>query len=165
MQSIPKVIHANTYCNTMSYHVNAYQYIPQYISRYIPIHTMKPNTYQYSHITSLMWTWTFTLFWSTWSRAQRPDSPTCAGHDLIFFSNSVTFFSKWLVFSPNSGPGHAPIARPPAPVSCSLAYGTTPFGPVECKQLLLDVSCVSVHARCTTTHMAALAGAYTTRSE
>ena len=44
------------------------------------------------------------------------------------------------------------------PDSCRLAYGTAPFGPIECKQLLLDVSCVSVHSRCTTSHMA---GAYT----
>ena len=42
--------------------------------------------------------------------------------------------------------------------SCLLAFGTSPFGPIVCKQLLLDVSCVSVHSRCSTSHMA---GAYT----
>ena len=40
---------------------------------------------------------------------------------------------------------------------CRLAYVTTPFYPIECKQLLLDVSCVSVHSRCISSHMA---GAY-----
>ena len=45
------------------------------------------------------------------------------------------------------------------PYSCRLVCGTAPFvGPIECKQLLLDVSCVSVHSRCITSHMA---GAYT----
>ena len=44
------------------------------------------------------------------------------------------------------------------PYSCRLAYGTARFGPIECKQLLMDVPCVSVHSRCTTSHMA---GAYT----
>ena len=44
------------------------------------------------------------------------------------------------------------------PDSCSLAYGTSPFGPIECKQLLMDVSCVSVHSRCISSHMT---GAYT----
>ena len=27
------------------------------------------------------------------------------------------FVSKWLVFSPSSGPGHAPIARTPTPAA------------------------------------------------
>ena len=44
------------------------------------------------------------------------------------------------------------------PDSCRLAYGTSPFGPIECKQLLMDVSCVSLHSRCIFSHMA---GAYT----
>ena len=44
------------------------------------------------------------------------------------------------------------------PYSCRLAYGASPFGPIEFKQLLLDVSCVSVHSKCTASHMA---GAYT----
>ena len=44
------------------------------------------------------------------------------------------------------------------PDSCRLAYGTAPFGPIERKQLLMDVSCVSVHLTCTISHMA---GTYT----
>ena len=40
------------------------------------------------------------------------------------------------------------------PDSCRLADGTAPFDPIECKQCLLDVSCVSMHSRCTTSHMA-----------
>ena len=43
------------------------------------------------------------------------------------------------------------------PDSCLLAYGTAQFGPIECKQLLMDVSCVSVHSRCISSHMT---GAY-----
>ena len=61
-------------------------------------------------------------------------------------------------------PGVFSIFRPRActyrsePDSCRLAYGTAPFGPIACKQLLMDVPCVSVHSRRTTSHMA---GAYT----
>ena len=44
--------HTNTCHNT--YHVNTYQYVPQYIPPFIPIHTENPNTYQYSHVTSLI---------------------------------------------------------------------------------------------------------------
>ena len=44
------------------------------------------------------------------------------------------------------------------PYSCCLAYCTAQFGPIECKQLFLNVSCVSVHSRCISSHMA---GAYT----
>ena len=42
--------------------------------------------------------------------------------------------------------------------SCCVAYGPAPFGPIECKQLLMYVSCVSVHTRCISLHMT---GAYT----
>ena len=46
------------------------------------------------------------------------------------------------------------------PDSCRLAHGTAPFGQIECKPLLMDVSqaCVSVHSRCISSHTA---GAYT----
>ena len=44
------------------------------------------------------------------------------------------------------------------PNSCCLAYGTALFGPIECKQLLMNLSCDSVHSRCISSHMA---GAYT----
>ena len=37
-----------------AHHANTYQYIPQYKPQYILIHTMKANTCQYEHITSLM---------------------------------------------------------------------------------------------------------------
>ena len=42
------------------------------------------------------------------------------------------------------------------PDSCRLAYGTALFRPIECKQLLMDVSCVPVHslARCISSHRA-----------
>ena len=33
------------------------------------------------------------------------------------------------------------------PHSCLSAYGTALFGPIECEQLLLDVSCVSMHSK------------------
>ena len=48
-------------------------------------------------------------------------------------------------------PGVFSIFRPRActyrsePDSCRLAYGTAPFGPIACKQLLMDVPCVYVH--------------------
>ena len=48
MQYIPNTIHTKTY------HANTYQYISQYKPQYILIHTMKSNTCQYTHITSLM---------------------------------------------------------------------------------------------------------------
>ena len=44
------------------------------------------------------------------------------------------------------------------PDSCRLTCGTAQFRPVECKQLSMNVSCVSVHSRCISLHMA---GAYT----
>ena len=34
-----------------------------------------------------------------------------------------------------------------------LECGTALFGPIECKQLLTNVSCVSVHSRCISSHM------------
>ena len=72
----------------------------------------------------------------------------------VFFSNTMMFFSEWLVFSPSSGPEHVPFTRTQTP----LAYGTSLFGPIECKQLLMNVCCVSVHSRCISMH---IAGAYT----
>ena len=48
MQYIPNTIHTKTY------HANTYQYISQYKPQYILIHTMKSNTCQYTHITSLI---------------------------------------------------------------------------------------------------------------
>ena len=79
-----------------------------------------------------------------------------ASDDLIFFLQHYGVFLQV--------PGVFSIFRPRActyrsePYSCRLAYGTAPFGPIACKQLLMDVPCVSVHSRCTTSHMA---GAYT----
>ena len=61
-------------------------------------------------------------------------------------------FSK---FRPRASTYHS---YPDSCQCCHLAYGTALFGPIECKQLLLDVSCVSVHSRYTSSHMA---GAYT----
>ena len=64
-------------------------------------------------------------------------------HDLIFFLQHYGVFLQV--------PGVFSIFRPRActyrsePDSCRLAYGTAPFGPIECKQLLMDVPCVSVH--------------------
>ena len=77
-------------------------------------------------------------------------------HDLIFFLQHYGVFLQV--------PGVFSIFRPRActyrsePDSCRLAYGTAPFGPIACKQLLMDVPCVYVHSRCTTSHMA---GSYT----
>ena len=60
----------------------------------------------------------------------------------LFFSNTMTFFSKWLsvagVFS-KFRPRACTYRWDRVPYSCPLAYGTAPFGPIECKQLLLDV--------------------------
>ena len=44
-------------------------------------------------------------------------SQRTAAHDFIFLSNTMMFFSKWLVFSPSSGPGHVPIALNPTPAA------------------------------------------------
>ena len=66
------------------------------------------------------------------------------------------FFSKWLVIVPSSCPGHVNFAR--TPTLASLVYGTALMGPIECHQLLLDVSCTSVHSRCISSHKT---GAYT----
>ena len=44
-------------------------------------------------------------------------------------------------------------SRPRDPYSCYLAYGTALFGPFECKQSLMDVSCVSVHSTCISSHV------------
>ena len=52
LQCIPKTIHTNIYHNT--YHANTCQYMPQNKPQYMLIHTMKSNTCQYTHITSLM---------------------------------------------------------------------------------------------------------------
>ena len=49
---IPKTIHTKTHHNT--YYANTCQYILQYKLKYILIHTMKSNTCQHTHITSLM---------------------------------------------------------------------------------------------------------------
>ena len=57
------------------------------------------------------------------------------------------------MFSPSSGPDMYCVLLP-------LGTCTAVFDPIECKQLLLDVSCVAVHSRCKTSHMAA-SGAYT----
>ena len=65
------------------------------------------------------------------------------GYDLIFFLQHYGVFLKV--------PGVFSIFRPRAciyrsePDSCRLSYGTAPFGPIECKQLLMDVPCVYVH--------------------
>ena len=38
------------------------------------------------------------------------ESANRPAYDLIYFSNTMMFLSKWLVFSSSSGPGHVPIA-------------------------------------------------------
>ena len=55
-------------------------------------------------------------------------------------SNTMVFFSKWLVFSPSSDPGHVPIAQIPAPASWHMVQHS----------LVLCVS--SVHSRCISSH-------------
>ena len=74
-----------------------------------------------------------------WVRKLNPPA-----YDLIFFLQHYDVFLQM--------PSFFSIFRPRActyrsePDSCRLAYGTTPFGPIECKPLLMDVSCVSVHS-------------------
>ena len=41
---------------------------------------------------------------------------------IVFFSNTVIIFSKWLVFSPSSGPVHLPIAWTLTPAAVPLSY-------------------------------------------
>ena len=57
-------------------------------------------------------------------------------NDFIFFSNTLTFFSKWLVFSPNSGTGHVLIALILTPAAWHMVqHCFGPFGPVEYQQI------------------------------
>ena len=81
-----------------------------------------------------------------------------ARYDLIFFLRHHDVFlqvaSVFLKFRLRACTYHSDSDSCHLPV----AYGTTPFDPVECKQLLLDVYCVSVHPRCISSHMT---GAYT----
>ena len=46
-----------------------------------------------------------------------PELSSDTSYDLIFFSNTMVFFSKCLMFSTFSGPGHVPIARSPTPAA------------------------------------------------
>ena len=49
-------------------------------------------------------------------------SSTSPSHDLKKkFSSTMMFFSKWLVFSPFSGPLYVPIARTPTPAAWHMA--------------------------------------------
>ena len=78
------------------------------------------------------------------------------GDDLIFFLQNYDVFLQvagvFFKFRPRA------CTYCSEPDSCSLAYGTAPSGPIEYKQLLMDVSCVSDHSRGISLHMA---GAYT----
>ena len=71
----------------------------------------------------------------------------CSGSFMVYDLNF--FLQHYGVFL--QVPGVFSIFRPRActyrsePDSCRLAYGTAPFGPIECKQLLMDVPCVYVH--------------------
>ena len=73
------------------------------------------------------------------------------------------FFSKCLVFSPFSGPGHVPITRIPTPAAWHMESHRLPrhlavLRASHWQLLLMDVPCVSVHSRCISSHKT---GAYT----
>ena len=62
----------------------------------------------------------------------------------------VSFFSKCLPRACKFRPRACTYRLDPD--SCSLAYGTTPFGPIEYQQLFMDVSCASLNFRCIASH-------------
>ena len=67
------------------------------------------------------------------------------GNDSIFFIHHYDAFLQVAVNFSKFRPIACTYRSDPD--SCRLAYGTTPFGPIECKQILTDVSCVYVHSR------------------
>ena len=68
-------------------------------------------------------------------------------------SSHAKDFSKLLLFSLNTGSLHVPIAGDlPSAHYYMIKH---PFGQFEAQQLLINVSCVSVHAKCIASHKTA----------